>query len=193
MSTPRIVAFAGSARKDSFNKKLIRLAAKAAEAAGAQVTLLDLRDFAMPLYDGDLEAAEGIPEPARRFKQALIEHDGFLISSPEYNSSISPALKNAIDWASRPVPGEPALVAYQGKAAGLMAASPGALGGLRGLVHVRSILGNIGVLVIPDQIAIAKAPDAFAADGSLKDATQQAGVEKVARSLTTLLGRIVQR
>ena len=121
------------------------------------MTLLDLRDYPMPLYDGDLEEASGIPEPARRFKQVLIEHDGFLIASPEYNSSISPALKNAIDWASRPVPGEPALVAYQGKTAGLMAASPGALGGLRGLVHVRAILGNIGVLVIPEQIAVSSA------------------------------------
>ncbi len=186
MGAARIVAFAGSARKDSFNKKLIRLAARAAEAAGAQVTLLDLRDYPMPLYDGDLEAAEGIPEPARRFKQALIDHDGFLISSPEYNSSISPALKNAIDWASRPAPAE----AYQGKAAGLMAASPGALGGLRGLVHVRSILGNIGVLVIPDQIAISRAPDAFAPDGSLKDAAQQAAVEKVARNLTALVEKL---
>lgn len=190
MSTARIVAFAGSARKESFNKKLVRLAARAAEAAGAQVTVLDLRDFPMPLYDGDLEAAEGIPEPARRFKQALIDHDGFLISCPEYNSSITPALKNAIDWASRPVPGEPALVAYQGKVAGLLAASPGALGGLRGLVHVRSILGNIGVLVIPEQIAIGKAPEAFAADGSLKDAAQQAAVDNVAKRLTALLAKI---
>jgi chromate reductase len=190
MSTARIVAFAGSARKDSFNKKLIRLAARAAEAAGAQVTLLDLRDYAMPLYDGDLEATEGIPEPARRFKQALIDHDGFLISCPEYNSSIAPALKNAIDWASRPVPGEPALVAYQGKVAGLMAASPGALGGLRGLVHVRSILGNIGVLVVPEQIAISKAHEAFSADGALKDGAQQTAVENVAKRLAVLLGKV---
>lgn len=188
--TARIVAFAGSTRKDSFNKKLVRIAARAAEAAGAAVTVLDLRDYPMPLYDGDLEAAEGLPEHARRFKQVLIEHDAFLISAPEYNSSITAVLKNAIDWASRAAGGEPALVAFQGKVAGLMAASPGALGGLRGLVHVRAILGNIGVLVVPDQIAIARAPDAFTSEGGLKDATQQANVEKIARTVTNLAAKL---
>ena len=188
--TPKILAFAGSTREGSFNKKLIRIAAAGATAAGAEVTLLDLRDLPLPLYDGDLEAREGIPENARKLKELMVAHHGFLISAPEYNSSITGVLKNAIDWASRPASGEPSLVAFTGKAAALMSASPGALGGLRGLVHLRAILSNIGVLVIPDQVAVPLAHEAFAADGSLKDAKRQAGVEGLGRKLTELLRKL---
>ncbi len=125
-----------------------------AQSAGAEVTVVDLRDFPMPLFDEDLERDKGMPEAGGRLKKLLIEHDGFLISAPEYNSSITGVLKNSIDWASRSAPGERALAAFQGKFAALMSASPGALGGLRGLVHLRSILGNIGVFLLPDQIAV---------------------------------------
>ena len=129
---PRILAFAGSARTASINKKLAAAAAGYAREAGAEVTVADLRDFAMPLYDGDLEEAEGMPDGARQFKQLLVEHDGLLIASPEYNSSLSPLLKNVIDWASRSESDEePPLAAFRGKAAGIMATSPGKLGGLR--------------------------------------------------------------
>ena len=100
--TPKILAFAGSTRKDSFNKKLVKITGEAARLAGAQVTYLDLRDLPMPLYDGDLEAEQGIPQNARKLKALMLSHDGLLISAPEYNSSISGVLKNAIDWASRP-------------------------------------------------------------------------------------------
>src|SRR5690349_10389273 len=152
--TPKILAFAGSLRKDSFNKKLVKLAAAGAKSAGADVTYIDLKELPMPIFDEDLEAAQGMPENAKKFKQLMISHDGLLISAPEYNSSISAALKNAIDWASRPEPNEAPLVAFDGKVVSLMAASPGALGGLRGLVTVRSILGNIKVIVLPEQIAV---------------------------------------
>src|SRR5262249_29719722 len=104
---PRILAFAGSTRRDSFNKKLAGIAADGARAAGAEVTFIDLRDYPLPLYDGDLEAEKGLPEQAQRLKKLFLDHDGLLISSPEYNSSISGVLKNTIDWVSRPVPGEP--------------------------------------------------------------------------------------
>src|SRR5436189_4076042 len=128
MSQPKIVAFAGSLRSGSFNKKLIAIAVDAARQAGAEVTLVDLRDLALPLFDQDIEDASGLPEGARRFKALLRESDGFLIAAPEYNSSITGALKNAIDWASRgETDDEPPLVAFRGKAAALMAASPGAL------------------------------------------------------------------
>ena len=120
----------------------------------------------------------------------FVQHQGLLISSPEYNSSITAVLKNTIDWVSRPAPNEPSLVGFQGKVAALLSASPGALGGLRGLVHLRAILGNIGVLVLPDQIAIAKAHEAFQADGSLKDAKQQAGVEALGKKLTEMLKKV---
>lgn len=179
MGTIKIVAFAGSLRSGSHNKKLIRIAAAGARAAGAQVTDLDLRDVAMPLYDGDIEREQGLPPNAKVFKRLLVEHHGMLISSPEYNSAFPAVLKNAIDWASRPEPNEPALAAFKGKIAGLMAASPGHLGGVRGLAVLRSILSNIGVIVIPTQMAIARANDAFDEDGSLKDERQQAGIEAV--------------
>jgi chromate reductase, NAD(P)H dehydrogenase (quinone) len=186
----RLIAFAGSTRMQSYNKRLVRLAARGAQAAGAEVTLVDLRDFPMPLFDEDLEKDKGMPEAGGRFKKLLIAHDGFLISAPEYNSSITGVLKNAIDWASRPVPGEPPLVAFQGKFAALMSASPGALGGLRGLVHLRAILGNIGVLLIPDQIAVSRAFEAFNDDGTLKDAKLQTAVEGLGRKLTELAAKI---
>ncbi|MGH2362780.1 MAG: NADPH-dependent FMN reductase, partial [bacterium] len=161
-----MLAFAGSTRTDSFNKKLVQIAAAGARAAGAEVTELDLRDLPMPLYDGDLEAKEGIPPNAQKFKELMLAHQGLLISAPEYNSGISGVLKNAIDWASRSTPGEAPLACFVGKVAALMSASPGALGGLRGLVHVRSILGNIHVLVLPDQVAIPRAHEAFNPNGT---------------------------
>jgi NAD(P)H-dependent FMN reductase len=189
---PRILAFAGSLRKDSFNKKLVKVAAAGAKAAGAEVTVIDLKDFPLPIYDGDLEAASGLPENAVKLKELFKAHDGLMIASPEYNSSITAALKNAIDWVSRSAPGEAPLTCFTDKAAVLMSASPGALGGLRGLVHFRAILGNIGVLVLPDQIAVGRSGDAFNADGTLKDAKQQAGIEglgaKLARTLAKLKG-----
>ncbi len=188
---PRILAFAGSTRKDSYNKKLARIAAKAAEECGADVTLVDLKDLPMPLFDEDLERQAGMPESAAKLKALMVGHDGFLIASPEYNSSITAVLKNAIDWVSRPVPNEPSLLAFKGKTAVLMSASPGNLGGLRGLVHLRAILGNIGMIVLPDQIAISKAYEAFDSDGRLKDAKQQAGVEDLGKKLAETVRKLI--
>jgi len=186
-SIPKILAFAGSTRIDSYNKKLVKIAAAGAKAAGAEVTYIDLRDLPLPLFDEDLEAQEGLPANARTFKDLLISHQGLLIASPEYNSSLTAVLKNAIDWASRPAPNEAPLAAFAGKVASIMSASPGTLGGLRGLVHLRSILGNIKVLVLPDQIALPKAYEAFNADGTLKDPKQQESIEKLGDGLTKIL------
>jgi NAD(P)H-dependent FMN reductase len=187
---PRILAFAGSTRRESFNKKLVAIAAQGAREAGTEVTLIDLKDFPLPLFDQDLEAEQGMPENGKKLKKLFIDHDGLLIASPEYNSSFPAVLKNAIDWVSRPAPGEPSLVAFRGKVATLMSASPGALGGLRGLVHVRSILGNIGVIVLPDQIAVAQAHEAFNPDGTLKDPKRQAGIEGLGRTLAEFLAKL---
>jgi len=187
---PRILAFAGSTRRESFNKKLVAIAAQGAREAGAEVTLIDLKDFPLPLFDQDLDAEQGMLENGKKLKKLFIDHDGLLIASPEYNSSFPAVLKNAIDWVSRPAPGEPSLVAFRGKVATLMSASPGALGGLRGLVHVRSILGNIGVIVLPDQIAVAKAHEAFQPDGSLVDPKRQAGVEGLGKTLASFLAKL---
>lgn len=190
-SKPKVLVFAGSQRANSFNKKLARLAAEAAREAGAESTFVDLRDYPMPIYDQDIEEREGLPEPAKRFKEVLRSHDGLIIVSPEHNSSISALLKNAIDWASRKAdPSEPGLACFAGKVAALMSASPGALGGLRGLVHLRSILGNIQVLVLPDQLAIVKANEAFDSEGELKDANQQASVARIAQKLVTTVAKL---
>ncbi len=176
---PKILCFAGSLRKDSLNKKLARLCRELAQEAGAEATFIDLKDFDLPIYDGDYEQANGLPEDAKKLKKILKEHQGLLIASPEYNSAISGALKNAIDWTSRPESGEKSLECFTGKVAGLLAASPGQLGGLRGLVSVRIILGNIGVIVLPDQIAISQANEAFESDGSLKDSKKQETVKRI--------------
>ena len=134
-----VLCFAGSLRSDSLNKKLVKIAMSGAQEAGAKVTFVDLVDLPMPVYNGDDEAKGGLPENARKFKALMKEHDALLIASPEYNSSVSAVLKNAIDWASRAEANEKPLEAFKGKVAGVLASSPGALGGLRGLVHLRSI------------------------------------------------------
>ena len=184
----KILAFAGSARKASFNKKLVAIAARGAQQAGAKVTLIDLADYPMPLFNQDLEAQQGMPDKAREFKQLLIDHDGFLLASPEYNSAFSPLLKNSIDWASRSeIENEPPLQAYRGKYAAIMAASPGGLGGLRGLVFVRMLLNNLGVTVSPRQEAIGQAAKAFDETGNLLDDKKQQAVTDIGAALTRLL------
>lgn len=190
MTPPKILAFAGSTRTGSYNKKFVCVAAEAAREAGAEVTVIDLRDLALPLFDEDLEAAHGLPAKAREFKAMLRAADGLLISSPEYNSSLTAVLKNAIDWASRAESDdEPPLSSFRGKAAALLAASPGALGGLRGLVHLRAILGNIGVIVLPDQLALGAAYEAFDDAGNLKDEKKHKQVAGIAKSLVNFLSK----
>lgn len=193
MTAPRVLVFAGSTRSGSFNKKLARLAADDARQAGAEVTLLDLRDYPMPLYDGDLEAAEGVPAPAQELKRLFKAHQGLVLACPEYNSSITGVLKNTIDWVSRRVDGETTgLEAYKGKVVGLLSASPGALGGLRGLVTVRSILSNIGCLVLPDQVAVGKADAAFDEQGHLVDEKVRKRVRHVVDEVVRVAGRLQQ-
>lgn len=186
----KILCFAGSLRKHSFNKKLVKIAMKGAEKVGAKCTFLDLKDYPLPIYDGDIEAQSGLPDNAKRLKAILKEHQGFLIASPEYNSSISGALKNAIDWTSRPEPGEPQLVCFSGKIAGIMAASPGALGGLRGLVTVRSILENIGMIVVPQQVAVPSAANAFDDQGNLNDEKKQQSVEDIGAKVAQVVSKL---
>lgn len=183
----KILAFAGSTRTDSFNKKLVRIAASGAKEAGADVTIIDLRDYSMPLYDEDLERKEGLPPSTRKLKELMLAHHGFLISAPEYNSSISGVLKNTIDWTSRQSDGETPLACFKDKVAGIMSASPGGLGGLRGLVHVRAILENIGVMVIPNQMAISKAHEAFNVDGTMNDEKQEQKIKTIGANLAQML------
>ena len=192
MSIPRILAFGGSLRRDSFNQKIASLAAEGAREAGAEVTVIELRDFPMPIFDQDLEAASGMPAEAKRLKELFLKADGLIIASPEYNSSVTAALKNAIDWVSRAETDDEAPIrALAGKSAVLLAASPGSLGGLRGLVHLRSILGNLGIIVLPDQIAIPSAHEVIKPDGSLSDPKQTDRVKKLGATLANHLSRLL--
>lgn len=189
-STPRVLVFAGSTRRGSLNKRLARVAADAVTAAGGAATLLDLADHRLPLYDGDLEANEGVPAGARRLREILRAHDALLIVSPENNASVPAVLKNMIDWVSRPVDGQNGLVPYQGKVAALLAASPGMLGGMRGLVHLRQILATLGVLVLSEQFALPRAHEHLPESGGLADAKHLATVSGIARRLVEVTARL---
>lgn len=167
MKNLKILAFAGSTRKDSYNKKLVKVMAELARETGASVELIDLADYRAPLYDGDFEEQHGLPEEAAELKRKLNESDALLISSPEYNGSLTAVLKNTIDWLSRPGAVEGSV--FQGKTALLVSASPGGLGGLRGLRHLREILTNLGTMVVPGQRAVSAAHKVFGEDGQLND------------------------
>ncbi|BCX47133.1 FMN reductase [Haloferula helveola] len=182
----KILVISGSARKDSVNRKLGEAACRIGSELGAECELIDPREHVLPLYDGDLEEAEGLPEEVKILKKAFAEADGFVFCSPEYNSSITPLLKNLIDWVSRAESDdEPPLAAYRGKVAGLLSASPGALGGMRGLVHLRSILGNIGVFVTPTQFALGGAYGKFDENGELTDSAAASKIEAVMKEVIT--------
>lgn len=187
---PKILAFAGALRKDSTNKKTVLIAAQGARQAGAEVTYIDLKDFPVPLYDGDLEAESGLPENAIKLQDLMLAHDGFLISSPEYNSGISGTLKTYIDWTSRARGELKAGACYGGKAAVVMSASPGALGGIRALPNVKSILGTMGVYVLPDEFALGKSHEAFHEDGSAKAEFVQHKLESLGQALTAFVAKM---
>jgi chromate reductase len=187
---PTVLAFAGATRTESWNKKLVRVAVRAAEEAGAKVTLIDLRDYPMPLYDGDLERNEGLPHKARELKALMVSNQAFLLSCPEYNSSISGVLKNTIDWISRPQADEPRYLAFRGKVAGLLSASPGNLGGARGLLTVRQVLTAVGVLVLPTQFGLAHAASAFHDDGTLKEDGHRVAVAAVVAEVVAVTARL---
>ena len=179
----KILVFAGSTRTGSFNKKLAKVAAAAVEEAGASVTFVDLRDFEMPLYDGDLEKEKGLPENALKLQKMFVDHHALLIASPEYNNSITGVLKNTLDWVSRPSENVGNVAAFENKVAAIISASPGALGGLRGLVTLRSMLGNMKTIVIPESLSVSKANEAFDDNGRLKDEKQNDTIKKIARRL----------
>ena len=188
MKQPRILVFGGSLRAESYNQKLAIIAAAGAREAGAEATLISLRDYRLPIFDEDLEAAEGKSEAAKKLKELFLNAEGFIIASPEYNSGITAALKNAIDWVSRADSEDEApLLAFKGKTAAIISASPGGYGGSRSLAQLRPLLENINVTVLPDQVSIPKAYQAFDAEGNLADPTQQAAVKALAASLVEKL------
>jgi chromate reductase, NAD(P)H dehydrogenase (quinone) len=185
----RILAFAGSARRDSLNKKLVRIAARSARDAGGEVTLVDLNDFPMPIYHGDLEDAEGMPQQALRLRELFLTHDALLVVSPENNSSVPAVLKNAIDWLSRGIGDEKGPNAgtapYRGKVAALMGASPGQFGASTVLPHLRQILSKLGVIVLGPQVQLSHADQAFDEAGELRE-------PRVAKAVQTLAAALVE-
>ncbi|TDI57832.1 MAG: NADPH-dependent oxidoreductase [Alphaproteobacteria bacterium] len=158
---------------------------------GAFQVNFGLRDYPLPIYDGDDEAANGVPENALKLKALFKESDGLIIATPEYNTSISGVLKNTIDWVSRPVDGEAFLECFTNKAVGIVSGSLGPLGGMRAQAHLRQILSGINMLVIPEHWGVGSAnDDSFNEDGSLKDNMGQGMVQRVGTSLAALLQRM---
>lgn len=187
--TVNILVFAGSLRQDSHNKKLARIAARMAEVSGAQAAYLDLRDFPMPIYDGDVEATEGPPENAFKLQELIAAQQGLIIVSPEYNHSIPALLKNTLDWVSR-TPRVRGPNPFAGKVAALMGASPGRMGAIQGLDHVRRVVEVVGALVLPKVVALPNADQAFDAEGGLKDAHMAGRVNDLVAELVATAHRL---
>lgn len=177
-TVPRILAFAGSARRDSFNKKLLASVVAAIRTAGAEVTVVDFKELPIPLYDGDLEEAEGIPANALKLIDLIREHGGLLVSSPEYNSQMTPLLKNALDWCTRAEENP-----LEGKVAAVVSASPGMFGGVRSMTLCRQLLLHLGCHVVPTQCLVPQAHKAFDESGGLREERHRTAVEAVAKAL----------
>ncbi len=192
MPVPKMLVFAGSIRTGSYNARLAALAAKELSMAGAEVTRISLADYPMPLYDGDSEAKSGAPEHAVQLKQMMMQHQGVFIASPEYNASITPLLKNTLDWVSR-VRGvrEPPLAAYKNRVFAIGGASNGNYGAMRSLMALRQVLEiGCGALVLPDQIAVNKASEAFDDMENLKDEAMAARLKTLAQRLMDVAQRL---
>ncbi|HVU24507.1 MAG TPA: NAD(P)H-dependent oxidoreductase [Opitutus sp.] len=181
MPTPRILAFSGSARRESLNRKFLTAAVAAAREAGGEVTLVDLNELPMPIYHGDLEDEQGIPENAKKLIAMIAGHDALLIASPEYNSMFSPLLKNTIDWCTRDEENP-----FEGRVAAVISASPGVYGGVRSLKLVQQLLLHLGCHVVPGQCALSRANQAFDAAGQLTDARAEKSVRALTASLVAL-------
>lgn len=181
MRTPKILVLSGSARAASYNSKLAALAAKKLAILDAHVTRVSFKDYPLPIYDGDLEDADGVPENAQKLKRLFVDHDGVFLACPEYNAGITPLLKNVLDWVSRVKdPGE----AYRTKVFALGAASPGGFGGMRGLIGMRTILEvGLGAMVLPQMVSVAKASSAFDERGDLLDDRASGNLDKLIDAL----------
>lgn len=187
MSHASILVFAGSSRRESLNKKLAQTAAQTLQQQGGIAMFIDLADFNIPLYHGDLEAEHGIPAEVQRLQNLLAQHQGLLIVSPEYNGMPTPLLLNTLDWLSR---GSQGLSNFSGKPVALLSASPGGLGGLRSLWSMRQFLSNLGLLVLANQLAVGAAQDAFNDQGLLNNPRQQDSLSQMTQQLLSLASTI---
>ena len=187
MGTPKILAFAGSVRRESFNRRLLPAAVEGARGAGAEVTHIELADYPLPLFDQDMEARDGLPRNARLLKDLFKAHGGLLLACPEYNGSITPLLKNTLDWVSRKDGAESGTVPYKRKAIGLISASDGRWGGIRGLSQVRHTLTILGCLVLPEQYCLSAAAQAYDEAGRIKDDKVRQGASAIGARLAEFL------
>lgn len=162
------------------------IAIEAAKAAGAEVTIVDLRELALPIYDGDLESDQGVPESVQSLRKQMLTHDGFLIASPEHNGSVTALLKNALDWCSRPFDGIDGLAAYRGKTVALLAASVSPFGGVRGLLALRAIMAKMGAIVLAEDVALPFAQDAYDDKNALKNVGTHQALQALASSFIQL-------
>ena len=184
----KILFLSGSTRKGSFNSALAKAAYEFAKTqsgdAEVDAEYIDLADYELPLFNQDEEAERGMPGNAKRLKQKFVEAEGFFIASPEYNGSITPLLKNTLDWISRShQENEKPLSAYANKAAAIGGASAGGLGAMRALVPLRLLLSNVGVNMVGHQIAVSSAHEAFNENGKLKSERFQVMLEGIVRTL----------
>jgi len=193
MAKVHLLAMSGSARRESFNRRVLAVMVRGAEAEGATVTLVEPNEFTLPLYDADLEAAEGLPEAAARLQRMFAEHHGLLLASPEYNGFFTPLVKNTFDWVSRPLADgsrKPGTVHMRGKPAGVAGASTGAMAAIQSLQFTRLYLSRLGFLVVPEQAGVPHAAGAFDENGRITDDRINAAVEGVGAAVARLAAKL---
>lgn len=188
----RVLAFSGSARKGSWNSLLLKIVADELRSHGIAITEVSLRDFALPLYDGDLEEDEGVPKEAFALRRLIHEHDGLLIACPEYNGSVTPLLKNALDWCSRPGDGLGRLEPFQLKPVLIVGTSISPFGALRAIGHLRAIMSKMGAAVVPEDLALPSAQAAFLSD-ALVDRNMDGMINALTRMLADQLTRFKEK
>ena len=185
---PSVLVFAGSTRKHAYSGQLANAAVQELTRQGAEVTLISLKDYPLPIMDQDLEEEDGIPDNAYRLARLFVANQGLLIASPEYNSSIPPLLKNTLDWVSRiNEDGGKPLNPTSHLTVALCSSSPGGFGGMRGLYHLRSVIMNLNAQIISEQCSVAHAHQAFNEDGALRD---ERSAQTLARVCRSLIGKI---
>jgi len=189
----KILAFAGSLREHSLSKRILKVAVEGARASGGDVTVIDLRDFPMPIYNADDHLEKGFDSNALRFQDLVGEHEGLLIASPEYNGSIPGGLKNAIDWASRKSEKYELNQVFKNKWGALITASPGSFGGLRCMAHLRAVFSIMGVIVLPMEIAVTFAGQKFEGDeDEMTDEKTKKALETLGASLVQMIDKTAQ-
>jgi NAD(P)H-dependent FMN reductase len=188
---PKILAFAGSLRERSYNRRVLKIAVEGARTAGVSVDVLDLRDYPLPLYNADDVDRDGFHPNAIKLQELLSSYEGLLIASPEYNGSLPGGLKNAIDWASRASERFGTNQVFKGKCAAMITASPGSFGGIRCLGHMRGVLSIMGVNVLPSEIAVTFVAQKFAGESdTITDEKTKALLEDLGAALAHMLKRM---